>query len=57
MRKALKMLAVLILAAAPLGAVAAPAAAAGTGLGPVASTAGLSTEFSKWVCKHYGIAC
>lgn len=59
--KALKILAVAALVAAPL-AVAAPATAAPvaestySGLA-VATPAGWGTDFSNWVCKHYGVAC
>ena len=59
--KLAKLLAIAALAFAPIVAVqsAAPAeAATATVAGPpVSETAGLSTEFSKWVCKNYGWAC
>jgi hypothetical protein len=59
--KALKILAVAALVAAPL-AVAAPATAAPvaestySGLA-VATPAGLGDDFSKWVCNRWGLAC
>ncbi len=54
--------AALALAISPFAAVqsAAPAQAApAVALAgpPVASPAGLGTEFSKWMCKRYGISC
>lgn len=59
--KLAKLLAIAALAFAPIVAVqsAAPAeAAAATVSGPpVSNTAGWSTEFSKWVCRNYGVAC
>lgn len=59
--KLVKMLAIAALAIAPIAAIqtSAPAeAAAVTRSGPpVAETAGLGTEFSKWVCQRFGVAC
>lgn len=58
--KGLKMLAVAALALAPLTAVAAPASAAQSqsiGSGSVATPAGWSADFSKWMCNNYGVAC
>ncbi|WP_431710993.1 hypothetical protein [Glutamicibacter uratoxydans] len=59
--KLAKMLAIAALAIAPIAAVqtAAPAEAAVTTVAgpPVAETAGLATEFSKWVCQRFGIGC
>ncbi|MCW4465849.1 hypothetical protein OK351_10065 [Glutamicibacter sp. MNS18] len=59
--KLAKLLAIAALAIAPIAAIqtAVPAeAAAATVSGPpVAEPAGISTEFSKWVCKNFGIAC
>lgn len=58
--KGLKMLAVAALALAPLTAVAAPASAdtvSGFESGNVATPAGWGSDFSRWFCEHYGVAC
>lgn len=54
------MLAVAALALAPLTAVAAPASAAQgqtISSGSVATPAGFSTDFAKWLCHRYGVSC
>lgn len=59
--KALKILAIAAFVAAPL-AVAAPATAAPVAEStyssvPVATPAGIGDDFSKYVCKRWGVAC